>query len=52
MREPLDVVEVVGNGQNWFFLFKPLLIFIDWAHQKEILRGIKKRVETANTSDT
>jgi hypothetical protein len=32
----------------WFTILKPFLIFVDRAHQKEILKGIKKRVETAN----
>jgi len=28
-----------------FFLFKPFLTLVDGAHQREILKGIKKRVE-------
>jgi hypothetical protein len=33
-----------------FILFKPFLIFIDGAHQRQILKGIKKRVEEKTAS--
>ena len=29
----------------WFTVLKPFLIVVDSAHQREILKGIKKRVE-------
>jgi hypothetical protein len=32
----------------WFTLLKPFLILVDSAHQREILKGIKKRVEKEN----
>jgi hypothetical protein len=31
----------------WFTILKPFLIIVDSAHQREILKGIKKRVEKA-----
>lgn len=31
----------------WFTILKPFLILVDSAHQREILKGIKKRVEKA-----
>jgi hypothetical protein len=32
----------------WFNILKPFLILVDSAHQREILKGIKKRVEKTN----
>jgi hypothetical protein len=32
----------------WFAILKPFLILVDSAYQREILKGIKKRVEKTN----
>lgn len=34
-----------ASPRTGFILFKPIFIFIDGAHQRQILQGIKKRVE-------
>jgi hypothetical protein len=41
-----------GYPRAGFLLFKPLLVLVDSAHQKEILKGIKKRVELVNRRDS
>jgi hypothetical protein len=40
-----------GTPRTGFLLFKPFLILVDGAHQRQILKGIKKRVEIASKSD-
>jgi len=35
-----------GSPKTAFYLIKPIITLIDRAHQKEILKGIKKRVES------
>lgn len=40
-----------GYPKLWFILFKPFLILVDSAHQREILKGIKKRVEKSHQGD-
>ena len=41
-----------GYPKAGFMLLKPLLTLVDGAHQKEILKGIKRRVELAKNSDS
>jgi hypothetical protein len=36
----------------WFIILKPFLIIVDSAHQREILKGIKKRVEQQSIRKT
>jgi hypothetical protein len=42
---------VVGYPRAGFILLTPFLIFVDGIHQRAILRGVKKRVETAAKGD-
>ncbi|UCG25103.1 MAG: hypothetical protein JSW55_03660 [Chloroflexota bacterium] len=40
-----------GYPKTGFVLIRPFLALVDGVHQKEILKGIKKRVETSRKSD-
>lgn len=42
--------QVEASPKFMFYLYKPLLVIADRLHQKEILKGVKRRVERARTT--
>lgn len=42
--------QVEASPKFMFYLYKPLLVIADSLHQKEILKGVKRRVERARTT--